>query len=38
MPDFRRAVVEENVLGKRTVTTREHTVRKLKALDGLDPT
>lgn len=35
--DFRRAVVEQNVLGKRTATTREHTVRKLKALYGLDP-
>jgi hypothetical protein len=29
--------VENNVLGKRTATTREHTVRKLKALYGLDP-
>jgi len=36
MADYRRAVVEDNVLGKRTHTTREHTVRKLKALDGLD--
>lgn len=35
--DYRRAVVEDNVLGKRTRTTREHTVRKLKALYGLDP-
>lgn len=35
--DFRRAIVEENVLGKRSATTREHTVRKLKALYGLDP-
>jgi hypothetical protein len=35
--EFRRVVVEENVLGKRTATTREHTVRKLKALYGLDP-
>ncbi|MBI2566517.1 MAG: hypothetical protein HYV63_05750 [Candidatus Schekmanbacteria bacterium] len=35
--DYRRAVVSENVLGKRTHTTREHTVRKLKALYGLDP-
>ena len=35
--DFRRVVVEDNVLGKRTATTREHTVRKLKALFGLDP-
>lgn len=35
--DYRRAVVDDNVLGKRTRTTREHTVRKLKALYGLDP-
>lgn len=35
--DYRRAIVEENVLGKRTHTTREHTTRKLKALFGLDP-
>jgi len=35
--EFRHAVVEDNVLGKRTETTREHTVRKLKALYGLDP-
>lgn len=35
--DFRRAVVDDNVLGKRTATTREHTVRKLKALYGLNP-
>lgn len=38
VPDFRSAVVTNNVLGKRTATTREHTVRKLKALYGLDPT
>ena len=37
VPEFRRVVVEDNVLGKRTATTREHTVRKLKALYGLDP-
>jgi hypothetical protein len=37
LADFRRAVVEENVLGKRSATTREHTIRKLKALYGLDP-
>ena len=37
MTGFRRAVVIENVLGKRTATTREHTVRKLKALYALDP-
>jgi hypothetical protein len=36
--DFRRVVCEDNVLGKRTATTREHTVRKLKALYALDPT
>jgi len=35
--DYRRAIVEDNVLGKRTHTTREHTTRKLKALYGLDP-
>ena len=35
--DYRRAVVERNVLGKKTNTNREHTVRKLKALYGLDP-
>ena len=35
--EFRRLVVEDNVLGKRTATTREHTVRKLKALYALDP-
>lgn len=35
--EFRRVVVYENVLGKRTATTREHTIRKLKALYGLDP-
>ena len=38
MAEFRRVVVEENLLGKRSATTREHTVRKLKALYGLDPT
>ena len=36
MADYRRAVVDGNVLGKRTHVTREHTVRKLKALYGLD--
>ena len=35
--EFRLVVVDDNVLGKRTATTREHTVRKLKALYGLDP-
>ena len=37
MPDYRRLVVDDNVLGKPTRTTREHTVRKLKALYGLEP-
>lgn len=37
LADYRRAIVEDNVLGKRTHTTREHTTRKLKALFGLDP-
>jgi hypothetical protein len=37
MPDYRNLVVTENVLGKPTHTTREHTARKLKALYGLDP-
>ena len=37
MPEYRQLVVEENVLGKPTRTTREHTVRKLKALYGLEP-
>jgi hypothetical protein len=34
---YRAAVVDENVLGKRSETTRKHTLRKLKALYGLDP-
>lgn len=37
MDDFRRLAVADNVLDKPTRTTREHTVRKLKALYGLDP-
>ena len=37
MPAYRHLVVDDNVLGKPTRTTREHTVRKLKALYGLDP-
>lgn len=37
MPDYRRLVVDDNVLGKPTRVTREHTVRKLKALYGLEP-
>ena len=36
LSDYRQAVVQDNVLGKRTQMTREHTVRKLKALYGLD--
>ena len=36
MADYRRLVVQENVLRKPTNTTREHTVRKLKTLYGLD--
>lgn len=38
MAEYRLLAVEENVLAKPTRTTREHTVRKLKALYGLDPT
>lgn len=37
LAEFRRRVVEENVLGKRSAVTREHTHRKLAALYGLDP-
>ncbi len=37
MPEYRQLVVDDNVLGKPTAVTREHTVRKLKALYGLDP-
>ena len=37
MPEYRRLAVELNVLGKPTSVTREHSVRKLKALYGLDP-
>jgi len=37
VPDYRRLVVQENILGKPTRTTREHTIRKLKALYGLEP-
>lgn len=37
MDDFRRLAVSDNVLAKPTRTTREHSVRKLKALYGLDP-
>lgn len=34
---YRAAIVEENVLGKRTASTREETASRLKALHGLDP-
>jgi hypothetical protein len=37
LEEFKRLAVEDNVLGKRTAITREHTRRKLKALYGLDP-
>ena len=35
--DYRRAIVEENVLGKRTQENRLRTYRNLKPLYGLDP-
>lgn len=34
---YRTAIVEENVLGKRTASTRKETATRLKALHGLDP-
>jgi hypothetical protein len=34
---YRAAVVEENVLGKRTLSTRKETATRLTALHGLDP-
>lgn len=34
---YRAAVVEENVLGKRTLSTRKETASRLTALHGLDP-
>ncbi len=34
---FRRAVIEDNVLGKRTVTTRRKAAKLLTQLYGLDP-
>ena len=37
MDDFRRLAVTDNVLAKPTRMTREHSIRKLKALYGLDP-
>ena len=35
---YRTAIVEENVLGKRTLSTRKETASRLTALHGLDPT
>lgn len=34
---YRDAIVEENVLGKRTASTRKETASRLKTLHGLDP-
>lgn len=34
---YRAAIVEENVLGKRTLASRKETASRLKALHGLDP-
>ena len=34
---YRIAIVEENVLGKRTLSTRKETATRLTALHGLDP-
>ena len=34
---YRAAIVEENLLGKRTLTSRKETASRLKALHGLDP-
>ena len=34
---YRAAIVEENVLGKRTASTRKETASRLTALHGLDP-
>jgi hypothetical protein len=34
---YRAAIVQENVLGKRTFSTRKETVPRLTALHGLDP-
>jgi len=34
---YRAAIVEENVLGKRTLSTRKETATRLSALHGLDP-
>src|SRR5437879_5419839 len=35
--DYRRAVVEENIVGKPTQTTRQRTVKRLEELYALDP-
>ena len=35
---YRAAIVAENVLGKRTLSTRKETASRLTALHGLDPT
>jgi hypothetical protein len=35
--DFRRAIIEENVLGKRTAATRRLTAQRLSELYALDP-
>tara|TARA_B100000674_G_C37806584_1_gene899085 strand:+ start:310 stop:1122 length:813 start_codon:yes stop_codon:yes gene_type:complete len=34
---YRAAIVEENALGKRTLSSRKETASRLKALHGLDP-
>ena len=34
---YRAAIVEENILGKRTLSTRKETASRLTALHGLDP-
>src|SRR5215213_8304738 len=35
--DYRRAVVNDNVLGKRTMATRKESLRRLRELYGLSP-
>jgi hypothetical protein len=37
LADYRKAVVEENVVGKATQTTRQRTVKRLEELYALDP-
>lgn len=37
-PFYRAAIVEENVLGKRTLSTRKETASRYTTLRGLDPT